>query len=486
MINLQPLRRRDEIPSAHLTTMESWFITSISAAALGLILTTFRSDGEPLLALVALSTLGFAATFCLIKWAGPTFLAIGLSGEDMSKRQRKTIPEGMGVISGVVFCMVSCLFLAFGPYLLERNITRTVGDQIVTSKVEFIPNTGAFYRFPQAEILTYYSSIISLLVILLLGIGDDVFDLRWRHKIFIPILGIMPTQAAYFMRGGGTTAVIPTPLQPWFGPTVDLGTFYYVFMIGVSIFMTNSINILAGVNGIEVSQSLAIAFLLVFNDALYLFWPNTNPGIYPNPTIEAHLFSIYILLPFIGVSLALAWHNWFPAKVFVGDSYCYFAGMVFAVVGIFGHFSKTILLLTIPQLANFVYSLPQLAKIVPCPRHRLPHFNARTGLMEPSMTIWDNQGPKPLISFVLKTLDRLYLLRIKTNEEGQITESSNFTILNLWLVWFGPRREDRLVMDIVGLQLVCGLLGLLVRHKLAGFIFEFDNLMTARALGVRV
>jgi len=320
---------------------------------------------------------------------------------------------------------------------------------------------------------------------LVLGFVDDASDLRWRYKIFIPIFAIMPTQGAYFARGGGTTAVIPIPLQPWLGTTVDLGIFYYVFMVAVAIFMTNSVNILAGVNGIEVSQSLAIAFLLVFNDALYLFWPENNPGIYPNPTIEAHLFSIYILLPFIGVSLALAWHNWFPAAVFVGDSYCYFAGMVFAVVGIFGHFSKTLLLLTIPQLANFVYSLPQLAKIVPCPRHRLPHFNARTGLMEPSVTVWESP-PSPFVAFALKSLDRLHLLRVTTNVSGQIMETSNFTILNLWLVWFGPRREDRLVIDIVGLQLACGLLGLLVRHKFAGLIFEFDNLMTGRALGVKV
>ena len=47
-------------------------------------------------------------------------------------------------------------------------------------------------------------------------------------------------------------------------------------------------------------------------------------------------------------SLALMKHNAFPSKVFVGDTYCYFAGMTFAVVGILGHFSKTMLLLFIP------------------------------------------------------------------------------------------------------------------------------------------
>jgi UDP-N-acetylglucosamine--dolichyl-phosphate N-acetylglucosaminephosphotransferase len=34
----------------------------------------------------------------------------------------------------------------------------------------------------------------------------------------------------------------------------------------------------------------------------------------------------------------------------VGDTFCYFAGMTFAVVGILGHFSKTMLLFFIPQV----------------------------------------------------------------------------------------------------------------------------------------
>lgn len=62
----------------------------------------------------------------------------------------------------------------------------------------------------------------------------------------------------------------------------------------------------------------------------------------------------------------------YPADVFVGDTFCYFSGMTFAVVAILGHFSKTMLLFFIPQVFNFIYSVPQLFKMVPCPRHRLP------------------------------------------------------------------------------------------------------------------
>jgi UDP-N-acetylglucosamine--dolichyl-phosphate N-acetylglucosaminephosphotransferase len=248
------------------------------------------------------------------------------------------------------------------------------------------------------------------------------------------------------------------------------GWLYYVYMALLSIFSSNSINILAGINGIEVAQSLVIALLILLNDVLYLspFTP------YPHPATDSHLFSIYLLLPFIGVSTALLMHNWYPAKVFVGDTYCYFAGMVFAVDGILGHFSKTLILLLLPQAFNFVYSAPQLFHIVPCPRHRLPHFNARTGLLECSRVEFKKGLSRP-IAEVLKVLHRLRLLDVETDEMGKVVSSSNFTILNLWLVWFGPMREDKLAMGLLAFQMGVGLLGLFVRHKMALLVFTADN-----------
>jgi UDP-N-acetylglucosamine--dolichyl-phosphate N-acetylglucosaminephosphotransferase len=88
------------------------------------------------------------------------------------------------------------------------------------------------------------------------------------------------------------------------------------------------------------------------------------------------------MIPFLFSTLALLKHNRFPSKVFVGDTFCYCAGMTFAVVGILGHFSKTMMLFFIPQLINFVLSIPQLVGIVHCPRHRLPSFNQKTYKLE--------------------------------------------------------------------------------------------------------
>jgi UDP-N-acetylglucosamine--dolichyl-phosphate N-acetylglucosaminephosphotransferase len=293
--------------------------------------------------------------------------------------------------------------------------------------------------------------------------------MRWRHKFFIPAFAALPMLGLYFVDFGVTHVVVPLPLRPYLGELIDLGGLYYAYMAAICIFCPNSINMLAGINGIEVAQSIVIACLIVLNDILYL----SPEG---HPAADSHLFSIYLLLPLIGVSAALLCHNWFPAKVFVGDTYCYFAGMVFAVVGILGHFSKTLLLLFIPQIFNFVYSTPQLFKLVPCPRHRLPKFNARTGLMEPSVATFPEEQPlRAWVGEIMKILNTVKLLRVSVDEKGRVIESSNFTILNLWLVWRGPLREDRLAIEILILQTAIGLLGLWVRHSLALLLFTVDN-----------
>lgn len=312
--------------------------------------------------------------------------------------------------------------------------------------------------------------------------------------MLIPALASLPLLLVYYVDFGVTSIVVPKFLLQYVPTTsitnpesglIHLGPLYYAYMAGLSIFAPNSINILAGINGIEVAQSMVIALLLMVNSSLYLIpFPGNpilgsspSPLAYPHPATDSHLFTLYLLLPFLGVSFALYIHNRYPARVFVGDTYCYFAGMVFAVVGILGHFSKTLLLLLIPQLFNFIYSSPQLFGLVPCPRHRLPRYNARTNLLEPSVTEYPiERPPSKLQTMALFILAKLHLLQIEVDAEtNRIKSSSNFTILNLWLVWFGPMREDKLAYSLLAMQTAVGLFGLFVRHRMALWIFSLDN-----------
>ncbi|KAL1598622.1 tunicamycin resistance protein [Paraconiothyrium brasiliense] len=456
--------------STALSWTEAYSLLSLSLAAVGVLLNTFTGEGEPLIASIAFSCLAFASCYALIRWLGNAFMRRGFKGKDLCKLKQTEIPETMGAVCAMVYLFTIITFIPWPFYKDIVVATSGGGNREVMKELEEVETGRLLHRFPHNKLASYLSAILSLQTIVLLGIGDDLFDIRWRHKVFIPAVAAIPMLIVYFVDFGVTQMVVPIPLRRYLGELFDLGWLYYAYMALLSIFSSNSINILAGINGIEVAQSLVIAVLIVANDVLYLS-PFTA---YPHPATDSHLFSLYLLLPFIGVSVALLKHNWFPAKVFVGDTYCYFAGMVFAVDGILGHFSKTLILLLLPQGFNFIYSAPQLFHIVPCPRHRLPHFNARTGLLECSRVEFKKPLGRP-VAASLKLLHRLRLLDVETDENGQVVSSSNFTLINLWLVWFGPMREDRLALGLLAFQTAVGVLGLLVRHRMALLVFTADN-----------
>lgn len=202
------------------------------------------------------------------------------------------------------------------------------------------------------------AAILAVCCMLMLGFVDDVLNLRWRQKLIFPLVASLPLLIVYYVTYNQTHIMLP---KPWHF-AIDLGIFYYVFMCMVVIFCTNAINILAGVNGLEVGQSIVIGLSIVVFNLIELKGDHS----------AAHEFSFIFMMPFLAVSFALLSFNWYPAEVFVGDTYCYFAGITFAVVGILGHFSKTMLLFFMPQIFNFVFSVPQLFHLLPCPRHRLP------------------------------------------------------------------------------------------------------------------
>ena len=49
--------------------------------------------------------------------------------------------------------------------------------------------------------------------------------------------------------------MVPTLLRALLGPSIHLGVLYYVYMGMLAVFCTNAINILAGINGLEVGRA---------------------------------------------------------------------------------------------------------------------------------------------------------------------------------------------------------------------------------------
>ncbi|AET38005.1 UDP-N-acetylglucosamine--dolichyl-phosphate N-acetylglucosaminephosphotransferase Ecym_2259 [Eremothecium cymbalariae DBVPG len=435
----------------------------------GVALIVYSKYTSALYSSLGFAIIGYLATDALIPRVSDSFIKIGLYGKDLSKPGKPVIAETIGAVSATVYLFV--MFLSI-PFVFYKYLVVTSGGGNRDS--EMMDKQHIHLVFPHGRLSAYLSALLCLHSTVLLGVADDLFDLRWRHKFFLPSIAAIPLLVVYYADFGVTYVLVPNFVRDLF-PALrrrvlfDLGWFYYVYMAAMAIFCPNAINILAGVNGLEVLQAIVLGVICLLNDVLYM-------SLGPEQTKESHLFSMVMIIPFIGVSLALwKWNRW-PARVFVGDTYCYFAGMVFAVVGILGHFSKTMLLFFIPQIVNFLYSVPQLFGLVPCPRHRLPKFNEKDGLLYTSRANLTEKPAKPFFVTILKYLYRFKLIDLTLDSKGNPVDCSNMTLINLVLVWFGPMREDKLCFSICGLQFAVGLLCLFARHAIGSLIFGHDNL----------
>jgi len=76
---------RDAPHKSTLSTSETWYLHSICALCVTVLIQTLQGDGAPLTISLAFSGLAFATTYALIRWLGPSFMRVGLKGKDMSK-----------------------------------------------------------------------------------------------------------------------------------------------------------------------------------------------------------------------------------------------------------------------------------------------------------------------------------------------------------------------------------------------------------------
>lgn len=148
--------------------------------------------------------------------------------------------------------------------------------------------------------------------------------------------------------------------------------------------------------------------------------------------------------------------------------------MTLAVVAILGHFSKTLLLFFIPQVFNFIYSVPQLFHLIPCPRHRLPKYNAETNLREMSCVTFKASAMKPILGHLaFRIFEVLRLIQVKkfTKDGEEYIECNNLTLINLILRVCGPLHERTLTIILLCFQVFCSCLAFLIRYPLAKLFY---------------
>jgi UDP-N-acetylglucosamine--dolichyl-phosphate N-acetylglucosaminephosphotransferase len=123
------------------------------------------------------------------------------------------------------------------------------------------------------------------------------------------------------------------------GGFIDFGIVYSLVLVPLGVTgAANAFNMVAGFNGLEVGLGLVSFGSLAI--------------------IAAHLgqtTSLLILLAGTGALLGISVHNWYPAKVFVGDVGTLTIGATIAAAVIIGDFETAGFVLFLPHAVDFAF-----------------------------------------------------------------------------------------------------------------------------------
>jgi UDP-N-acetylglucosamine--dolichyl-phosphate N-acetylglucosaminephosphotransferase len=224
----------------------------------------------------------------------------GIAGKDVNKQNRPEVAEmgGLAIVMG-----------AIGGLLLAIALRTFFG-----------------YQF---DLVGMLAAMLTMAIIALIGIFDDLFDMRKDIKAFLPMVAALPLVA---VAAAGSTAIN----LPVFGQ-VDFGVFYIIMLIPLGVTVSaNLTNMLAGFNAMEAGMGAVI-----FATTLLLAVAHGS--------FEMALLSAAML----GALLAFLRFNWYPARIFIGDIGTLLIGAALAAAVIIGNIESAGAILVIPYLIDF-------------------------------------------------------------------------------------------------------------------------------------
>jgi UDP-N-acetylglucosamine--dolichyl-phosphate N-acetylglucosaminephosphotransferase len=221
------------------------------------------------------------------------FLDRKIVGRDVHKTYFKNVAEMGGIPIVLGFSFGTFTFVAMMTFLNEEAM------------LSWTPLFGA---------------ICSIFLVFVIGVMDDLLDIRWRTKAFLPLIAAIPLMA---VKAGTTVMNIPAIGQ------VDFGVWYALLLVPIGFTgATNAVNMLAGYNGLEAGLSALIMGTLLAIAYKAGAWD-----------------AVVLLAVMLGVMLAFLVYNWFPAKIFPGDSGTLPMGAVIASAVILGNMERAGMLL---------------------------------------------------------------------------------------------------------------------------------------------
>jgi len=227
----------------------------------------------------------------------------GMTGKDLNKPEKPRVAElgGIPVWLGFSFAIMLAIFFSTYLHWFQLNLTYLL------------------------------AGFATIMLISFLGVIDDLIGWKdgirqWQHAL-IPVIAALPLMA---IKIGNPAIKIPffglVPgeyLLPFFG-FVSFGVIYSLFIVPVGVTgASNATNMLAGLNGLEAGLGIIITFTLMVISFLY-----------------SQIESVLIAAAMLGSLIAFLRFNWFPAKVFGGDSLTLMIGAGIATIVILGNMEK--------------------------------------------------------------------------------------------------------------------------------------------------
>ena len=265
---------------------------------------------------------------------------------------------------GIIAFIVSYILT---PYIAQVGKKQNMVDLPGHRKVheEAIPNLGGiviFFGFLLGLLFVvsiegqYKTLLIGGVIILLLGIVDDIVDLSPKYKFIIQLVPALLV-VAY------NSNLINSFIIHQLAGLDLLGYLIYPLLILWIVGITNSINLIDGLDGLACGVSIIalVTFLIL---GLLLKMEILN------------IITIALLLSM----LAFLKYNFFPAKIFLGDSGSTFAGFMLASVGaLWAMKGENPLFLIVPVIVLALPIFDTLFAILRRYREHRPIFQADQG-----------------------------------------------------------------------------------------------------------
>jgi len=182
------------------------------------------------------------------------------------------------------------------------------------------------------DLLHLFAALCSILIAAFIGLADDILGwkigLRQWHKVVLMILAALPIVV---LNVGESLIHIP------FLGAVNIGLLFPLAVVPLAIIgASNGFNMLAGFNGLEAGMGI-----LILSTLGWLSY------------IRDYTVAAVLSFCMVGALLAFLIFNWYPARIFPGDTLTYPVGTLIAVVAILGNIEKFALILFIPYFIEF-------------------------------------------------------------------------------------------------------------------------------------